>query len=34
MDLILSLMIPLPPIEEQQKIVDKLETILPLIENI
>ena len=26
--------IPLPPIEEQQRIVDKLETILPLIENI
>lgn len=25
---------PLPPIEEQQRIVDKLETILPLIENI
>ncbi|MBQ8626889.1 MAG: restriction endonuclease subunit S [Agathobacter sp.] len=34
MDLILSFAIPLPPIEEQQRIVNKLETILPLIENI
>lgn len=34
MDLILSFLIPLPPIEEQQRIIDKLETILPLIEDI
>ena len=34
MDLILSFPIPLPPIGEQQRIVDKLETILPLIEGI
>ena len=34
MDLILSFPIPLPPLEEQQRIVDKLETILPLLEYI
>ena len=34
MDLILSFPIPLPPIEEQQRIVDKLKRILPLINEI
>lgn len=34
MDKIKQIPIPLPPIEEQQRIIDKLETILPLIENI
>lgn len=29
-----EMLIPLPPIEEQQRIIDKLETILPLIDNI
>ena len=29
-----NITVPLPPIEEQQRIVDKLETILPLIEDI
>lgn len=34
MDKIRQIQIPLPPIEEQQRIVDKLETILPLIEGV
>lgn len=34
LDDIKSTVFPLPPIEEQQRIVDKLETILPLIEDI
>ena len=34
MDKIRQIQIPLPPIDEQQRIVAKLETILPLIENI
>ena len=29
-----NIIVPLPPLEEQQRIVDKLETILPLIEDI
>lgn len=31
---ILTTLVPLPPVEEQQRVVDKLETILPLIEKI
>ena len=31
---LMELVVPVPPIEEQQRIIDKLETILPLIENI
>ena len=31
---VLDMMIPLPPIEEQQRIVDKLDQLLPLCESL